>query len=74
MAVAIPVLLSIALSASSTASNTDKVPQFVSITFDDNFGLATPMAVGGVPAIVNYFADKRNSANPDSVFHYAQNI
>jgi len=37
-----------------------KVPQFVSITFDDNFGLAAPGAVGGVRAVVKYFAGKRN--------------
>jgi peptidoglycan/xylan/chitin deacetylase (PgdA/CDA1 family) len=35
-------------------------PQFVSVTFDDNFGLAAPGAVGGVRAVVAFFAGKRN--------------
>jgi len=55
-------LLSIALDVSSTASPQGKVPQFVSITFDDNFGLAAPGAVGGVRATIKYFAGKRNPA------------
>jgi len=45
--VGIPPLLSTALDVSSTASPQGKVLQFVSITFDDNFGLAAPGAVGG---------------------------
>src|SRR6188472_536185 len=60
--VGIPPLLSTALDVSSTASPQGKVLQFVSITFDDNFGLAAPGAVGGVRAIVKYFAGKRNPA------------
>src|SRR5262245_17503014 len=59
--VALP-LLGTALGASSAASPQGKVPQFVSITFDDNFGLAAPRAVGGVRAVVKYFTDKRNPA------------
>ena len=38
------------------------VPQFVAITFDDNFGLALPGSVGGVRAIVKYYAEKHNPA------------
>jgi hypothetical protein len=40
----------------------NEAPQFVSVTFDDNFGLASPGAVGGVRAIVEYFAGKHNPA------------
>jgi len=39
-----------------------EVPQFVAITFDDNFGLALPGSVGGVRAIVKYYAGKHNPA------------
>ena len=60
--VGIPPLLSTALDVSSTASPQGKVPQFVAITFDDNFGLAAPGAVGGVRATIKYFAGKRNPA------------
>src|SRR5262249_40778320 len=38
------------------------VPQLVAITFDDNFGLALPGSVGGVRAIVKYYAEKHNPA------------
>ena len=38
------------------------VPQFVSVTFDDNFGLARPGSVGGVRAVVKYYSGKRNPA------------
>jgi peptidoglycan/xylan/chitin deacetylase (PgdA/CDA1 family) len=38
----------------------DRVPQFVAITFDDNFGLALPGSVGGVRAIVKYYLGKHN--------------
>jgi Polysaccharide deacetylase len=38
------------------------VPQFVTVTFDDNFGLALPGSVGGVRAIVKYYAGKYNPA------------
>ncbi len=37
-----------------------EVPQLVAITFDDNFGLASQKSVGGVNAIVQYYAGKRN--------------
>lgn len=40
--------------------NPKKVPQFVSITFDDNFGLANPSAKGGVKAIVDFYKNKKN--------------
>ena len=61
-------LLSIFFGTSTRASVTTQgeVPQFVSITFDDNFGLAAPGAVGGVRAIVRYFAGKRNPAAGDT--------
>jgi peptidoglycan/xylan/chitin deacetylase (PgdA/CDA1 family) len=36
------------------------VPQFVAVTFDDNFGLATPGSVGGVKAIVEFYAGKHD--------------
>jgi len=37
-----------------------EVPQLVAITFDDNFGLADPAAVGGVDYIVDFFRDRHN--------------
>jgi hypothetical protein len=37
-----------------------EVPQLVAITFYDNFGLAAHGLVGGVNAIVEYYAGKRN--------------
>jgi hypothetical protein len=37
-------------------------PQFVAVTFDDNFGLAPPGSVGGVKAIIEFYAGKRNPA------------
>ena len=37
-----------------------EAPQLVAITFDDNFGLAAHGSVGGVNAIVEYYAGKRN--------------
>jgi peptidoglycan/xylan/chitin deacetylase (PgdA/CDA1 family) len=43
-----------------------EVPQFVSVTFDDNFGLAAPGAVGGVSAIVEYYAGRRNPVGRES--------
>ena len=45
---------------SSAAEASAPTPQFVSITFDDNFGLATPGAVGGVRAVTEFFAGKHN--------------
>lgn len=45
------------------------IPQFVSITFDDNFGLANPSATGGINYIVNFYKNKQNPAgtgNPDN--------
>ena len=63
--VATPLLLGRALGASSTVSSLPsqgEAPQFVSVTFDDNFGLAAPGAVGGVRAVVKYFTGKRNPA------------
>jgi peptidoglycan/xylan/chitin deacetylase (PgdA/CDA1 family) len=38
------------------------VPQLVALTFDDNFGLAHPQAVGGVTEIVQYLDGKTNPA------------
>jgi Polysaccharide deacetylase len=38
------------------------VPQFVALTFDDDFGLAFPGSVGGVRAIVDAYAARRNPA------------
>ena len=40
--------------------NPRNVPQFVSITFDDNFGLAHPEAKGGMPYIVDFYKGKKN--------------
>jgi peptidoglycan/xylan/chitin deacetylase (PgdA/CDA1 family) len=40
------------------------VPQFVAITFDDNFGLAAPGSVGGVKTIVDFYKGKHNAAGP----------
>ena len=37
------------------------VPQFVAVTFDDNFGLEDRGAVGGVRSILDYYASHRNS-------------
>jgi len=37
-----------------------EAPQLVATTFDDNFGLAAHGSVGGVNAIVQYYAGKRN--------------
>ncbi len=37
-----------------------EVPQFVAITFDDNFGLEAASAVGGIKSIVEYYAGKHN--------------
>jgi hypothetical protein len=45
---------------SSAAEALAPTPQFVSITFDDNFGLAAPDAVGGVRAVTEFFAGKHN--------------
>ena len=38
-----------------------EIPQFVSITFDDNFGLADPRAEGGIPLIVDFYKGKKNA-------------
>lgn len=46
-----------------------EIPQFVSITFDDNFGLAHPAATGGINYIVDFYKNKKNPAgtgNPDN--------
>jgi hypothetical protein len=37
-----------------------EVPQFVAVTFDDNFGLAVPGSVGGVSAMVEFYVGKHN--------------
>ena len=42
------------------------IPQLVAITFDDNFGLAHPAAVGGVNYIVDFLRDKHNPAGVGS--------
>lgn len=36
------------------------VPQFVSVTFDDNFGSAFPNASGGIDYILNFYKDQKN--------------
>lgn len=38
------------------------VPQFVSITFDDNFGLADPSSSGGINAILDFYKSRKNPA------------
>jgi MYXO-CTERM domain-containing protein len=45
------------------------IPQLVSITFDDNFGLADLSATGGIDDINAFYKDKKNPAgagNPDN--------
>jgi peptidoglycan/xylan/chitin deacetylase (PgdA/CDA1 family) len=42
--------------------NPKNIPQFVSITFDDNFGLANPAAVGGMNYIIDFYKNKKNPA------------
>src|SRR6516164_3223900 len=37
-----------------------EVPQFVAVTFDDNFGLAVKRATGHAPPIVEFFSAKRS--------------
>jgi Polysaccharide deacetylase len=37
-----------------------QVPQFVSVTFDDNFGSAFPNATGGIDSILQFYKDKKN--------------
>jgi peptidoglycan/xylan/chitin deacetylase (PgdA/CDA1 family) len=47
----------------------EDVPQLVTVTFDDNFGLADPGASGGVRDVVDFFANKNNPAgthNPEN--------
>jgi len=44
------------------------IPQFVCITFDDNFGLADSRATGGVNFIVDFYKQKKNppgAGNPN---------
>jgi peptidoglycan/xylan/chitin deacetylase (PgdA/CDA1 family) len=36
------------------------IPQLVSITFDDNFGLADPSSAGGMNYILDFYKDRRN--------------
>jgi peptidoglycan/xylan/chitin deacetylase (PgdA/CDA1 family) len=43
-----------------TALNLTEVPQFVAVTFDDNFGLAVKGANGVASPIVEFFSSKRN--------------
>lgn len=38
------------------------IPQLVSITFDDNFGLADSGATGGIRYIIDFYKDKKNPA------------
>jgi hypothetical protein len=42
-----------------------KVPQFVAVAFDDNFGLALRGSEGGVRSIVKYYAGKHNPAGKE---------
>ena len=49
--------------------NPKDIPQLVSITFDDNFGLAFPKASGGIDWIVDFYKGKSNPSgrgNPDN--------
>jgi peptidoglycan/xylan/chitin deacetylase (PgdA/CDA1 family) len=39
-----------------------KIPQFVSITFDDNFGSAFPNATGGISYILDFYNSRKNPA------------
>jgi peptidoglycan/xylan/chitin deacetylase (PgdA/CDA1 family) len=39
-----------------------KIPQLVSITFDDNFGLADASATGGIRYIIDFYKGKKNPA------------
>jgi hypothetical protein len=41
-----------------------QVPQLVAISFDDNFGLADPVARGGVNDVVTFFKNKTNPPGP----------
>lgn len=46
-----------------------KIPQLVSITFDDNFGLAESNATGGIRYIIDFYKDKKNpvgNGNPQN--------
>ena len=40
-----------------------EVPQFIAVTFDDNFGLAAQSATSGAPPIVEFFSNERNPAS-----------
>ncbi len=47
----------------------EDIPQFVSITFDDNFGLANLSATGGINYIIEFYKNKKNpdgTGNPDN--------
>lgn len=48
----------------------EKVPQFVAVTFDDNFGLEDPTAVGGVDYIVDFFRTRTNPRDTGPVDGY----
>jgi peptidoglycan/xylan/chitin deacetylase (PgdA/CDA1 family) len=50
--------------------NPEDVPQLVTVTFDDNFGLADPGASGGVRAIVDFFAGKNNPAGTHDIENF----
>jgi len=51
------------------------VPQLVSITFDDNFGLADPRAKGGIPYIIDFYKGKKNAdGSPISVTFFHTSI
>src|SRR5689334_9803726 len=46
------------------------IPQFVCITFDDNFGLAHPQATGGMNYIIDFYKDKRNPPGPGNIRNF----
>jgi hypothetical protein len=56
--VAWKVLLCFCCHLAAAASRDPEVPQFVSVTFDDNFGVAAPDAVWS-PSVIKYFEDRQ---------------
>jgi peptidoglycan/xylan/chitin deacetylase (PgdA/CDA1 family) len=51
----------LAACGADTDAPTNREPQLVAITFDDNFGLADPAAVGGVDDVVELLHDRHNA-------------
>src|SRR5262249_53424398 len=46
------------------------IPQFVSITFDDNFGSAFPNATGGMDSIINFYKIRKNPAGSGNAANF----